>query len=153
MFGYGYLAVANRLSAYFIAEVMSVIGGFCVGPLLAIGRQRETVAGQPMAPPLLNRKPGKDPCSYPSDPTTRRHAGAKFGPVSGAFDRIENGYTQLIDPYRNSCRQIRCTPKSSDAGSECSSGNFGQQKRPYKSCTCRPSETVWAVLRVRCSTS
>ena len=95
----------------------------------------------------------KDFRSHPSYPTIRRHTGAEFGTVSGVFDRIENGYTQPIEPYRDFARKIRCQPKSSEGGSASSSGNFGQEKRPYKSWTCRPSKTVSAVLRVRCSTS
>lgn len=71
----------------------------------------------------------------------------------GAFGGIENGYAQAIDRYRDFAENFRYQPKSSERGSEGGSGNFGQRKRPYKSWTCRPSKTVSAVLRVRCSTN
>jgi hypothetical protein len=62
----------------------------------------------------------------------------------GAFGANENGYAQAIDRYRDFARKIRCNSKSSEPGSEGDLGNFRQEKRPYKSCTCRPMELDWS---------
>ena len=67
---------------------------------------------------------------HPSHPSTRCHAGAKFGDLSEQFGRIEAGYTQPIDPYREFRGKFQYSPPSSEESSELVSGNLGRKKSP-----------------------
>lgn len=46
----------------------------------------------------------------------------------GAFGRIENGYAQAIDLYRDFARNFRCQPKSSELSSELETEILGKKK-------------------------